>query len=450
MDFSSTIAAIATPPGVSATGMIRVSGVQALILVQKAFKGKVLSEQDSHTMHFGRITNKKGNVIDEVVIGIFKAPSSFTGENVAEISCHGSPYILQKVMERLYEVGIRQAAAGEFTKRAFLNGKMDLTKAEAVGDLIHSESQGAHLSAINQLKGGISDKVKALREELVKLTSLLELELDFGEEDVEFADRSHLTDLLGRIKAEVKTLIASFSTGKMVKNGVQVAIVGKPNAGKSTLLNAILKEEKAIVSSVAGTTRDVIEDVAEIEGILFRFFDTAGLRETTDEVEGIGIERARKKMEQAHLIIYLYDVNEMQEAELKLELEALPKDKPMVVVGNKIDLAEELLENASTQLYISSKASDNIKALEEVLLKEVGLNENLGDYSHVTTLRHAEALRRIDNAIIDIENGFEMGISSELIIMDIKLALEAMGEITGEVTNDEILGSIFSKFCIGK
>jgi tRNA modification GTPase len=450
VDFSSTIAAIATPPGVSATGMIRVSGVQALILVQKAFKGKVLSEQDSHTMHFGRITNKKGNVIDEVVIGIFKAPSSFTGENVAEISCHGSPYILQKVMERLYEVGIRQAAAGEFTKRAFLNGKMDLTKAEAVGDLIHSESQGAHLSAINQLKGGISDKVKALREELVKLTSLLELELDFGEEDVEFADRSHLTDLLGRIKAEVKTLIASFSTGKMVKNGVQVAIVGKPNAGKSTLLNAILKEEKAIVSSVAGTTRDVIEDVAEIEGILFRFFDTAGLRETTDEVEGIGIERARKKMEQAHLIIYLYDVNEMQEAELKLELEALPKDKPMVVVGNKIDLAEELLENASTQLYISSKASDNIKALEEVLLKEVGLNENLGDYSHVTTLRHAEALRRIDNAIIDIENGFEMGISSELIIMDIKLALEAMGEITGEVTNDEILGSIFSKFCIGK
>lgn len=450
MDFSSTIAAIATPPGVSATGMIRVSGAQALTLLQNAFKGKVLSEQDSHTMHFGRIIDTQGEVIDEVVIGIFKAPSSFTGENVAEISCHGSPYILQKVMERLYGVGIRQAAAGEFTKRAFLNGKMDLTKAEAVGDLIHSESQGAHLSAINQLKGGISDKVKALREELVKLTSLLELELDFSEEDVEFADRSHLTDLLGRIKAEVKTLIASFSTGKMVKHGVQVAIVGKPNAGKSTLLNAILKEEKAIVSSVAGTTRDVIEDVAEIEGILFRFFDTAGLRETTDEVEGIGIERARKKMVQAHLIIYLYDVNEMQEEELKLELVALPKDKPMVVVGNKIDLAEELLENASTQLYISSKASDNIKSLEELLLKEVGLNENLGDYSHVTTLRHVEALRRIDNAIIDIENGFEMGISSELIIMDIKLALEAMGEITGEVTNDEILGSIFSKFCIGK
>lgn len=450
MDFSSTIAAIATPPGVSATGMIRVSGAQAFTLLQNAFKGKVLSEQESHTMHFGRIIDTQGEVIDEVVIGIFKAPSSFTGENVAEISCHGSPYILQKVMERLYGVGIRQAAAGEFTKRAFLNGKMDLTKAEAVGDLIHSESQGAHLSAINQLKGGISDKVKALREELVKLTSLLELELDFSEENVEFADRSHLTDLLGRIKAEVKTLIASFSTGKMVKHGVQVAIVGKPNAGKSTLLNAILKEEKAIVSSVAGTTRDVIEDVAEIEGILFRFFDTAGLRETTDEVEGIGIERARKKMEQAHLIIYLYDVNEMQEEELKLELVALPKDKPMVVVGNKIDLAEELLENASTQLYISSKASDNIKSLEELLLKEVGLNENLGDYSHVTTLRHVEALRRIDNAIIDIENGFEMGISSELIIMDIKLALEAMGEITGEVTNDEILGSIFSKFCIGK
>ncbi|MGB0430436.1 MAG: tRNA uridine-5-carboxymethylaminomethyl(34) synthesis GTPase MnmE, partial [Bacteroidia bacterium] len=354
MDFSSTIAAIATPTGVSATGMIRVSGADTFKLVQKAFKGKKLAEQESHTMHFGRITDANAQVIDEVVIGIFKAPRSFTGENVAEISCHGSPYILQRVMERLYEVGIRQAAAGEFTKRAFLNGKMDLTKAEAVGDLIHSESQGAHLSAINQLKGGISDKVKELREELVKLTSLLELELDFGEEDVEFADRTHLTDLLGRIKAEVKTLIASFSTGKMVKNGVQVAIVGKPNAGKSTLLNVILKEEKAIVSSVAGTTRDIIEDVAEIEGILFRFFDTAGLRETTDEVEGIGIERARKKMEQAHLIIYLYDVNEMSEQELKLEIEALPKDKPMVVVGNKIDLLQELVKNVSTQLYISS------------------------------------------------------------------------------------------------
>ncbi|MFY0673963.1 MAG: tRNA uridine-5-carboxymethylaminomethyl(34) synthesis GTPase MnmE [Bacteroidia bacterium] len=450
MDFSSTIAAIATPAGVSATGMIRVSGENTLNLLQNAFRGKNLEMQESHTMHFGRITDKHGQTIDEVVVGIFKAPKSFTGENVAEISCHGSPYILQKVMERLYEVGIRQAAAGEFTKRAFLNGKMDLTKAEAVGDLIHSESQGAHLSAINQLKGGISEKIRALREELVKLTSLLELELDFGEEDVEFADRTHLTDLLGRIKSEVKTLIASFSTGKMVKNGVQVAIVGKPNAGKSTLLNAILKEEKAIVSSVAGTTRDVIEDVAEIGGILFRFFDTAGLRETTDEVEGIGIERARKKMEQAHLIIYLYDVNEMSKNELDLELNALPSSKPLVVVGNKIDLAQEVDKNDATQIYISSKALENIKALEDLLLKEVGLNENIGDYSHVTTLRHAEALRRIDNAIIDIERGFEMGISSELIIMDIKLALEAMGEITGEVTNDEILGSIFSKFCIGK
>lgn len=449
MDFSATIAAIATPAGVSATGMIRVSGDDTFTLVQQVFKGKNLAEQATHTMHFGRIKDEVGNVIDEVVVGIFKAPYSFTGENVAEISCHGSPYILQRVMECLFDKGIMQAQAGEFTKRAFLNGKMDLSMAEAVGDLIHSESKGAHLSAINQLKGGISDKVKELREELVKLTSLLELELDFGEEDVEFADRTHLQIILSKIDLEVKHLIASFSTGKMVKNGVQVAIVGKPNAGKSTLLNALLNEEKAIVSSIAGTTRDVIEDVAEINGILFRFFDTAGLRETVDEVEGIGIARARKKMEQAHIIIYLFDPNELDEKELALEVDALPKSKPIITVANKADTLANNYNKIDSALYISSKLGDNLKLLEQALLSKVGIDENT-DFSHVTTLRHAEALRRIEKALKDIKKGFDMGISSELVVQDIKLALEAMGEITGEVTNDEILGSIFSKFCIGK
>jgi len=452
LDFSSTIAAIATPPGISATGMIRVSGKDALRLVSSIFRGKNLDEQESHTMHFGKVLSKEGEVIDEVVAGIFKAPKSFTGENVVELSCHGSPYVLQKVMERLFDTGIRQAAAGEFTKRAFLNGKMDLAMAEAVGDLIHSESKGAHLSAIHQMKGGISKKVKELRDELVNLTSLLELELDFGEEDVEFADRTQLLNILEKIDAEVGILIKSFSTGKMVKNGVSVAIVGKPNAGKSTLLNALLNEEKAIVSSIAGTTRDVIEDVMELEGILFRFFDTAGLRETNDEIEDMGIKRARQKMEQAHAIIYLFDVNEMSAEELRLELEALPSEKPVLVVGNKTDLAGETVDHDAfgEAILISSKKADNLEALQNSLLEKVGLTGEGNDYSHITTLRHVEALKRINQSVADIKGALEMGISSELVIQDIKIALEAMGEITGEVTNDEILGNIFSKFCIGK
>ena len=452
MDFSSTIAAIATPPGVSATGMIRVSGKEALNKVNLIFKGKNLEQQQGHTMHFGRIVSETGEVVDEVVVGVFKAPQSFTGEDVAEISCHGSPYVLQKVMERLYDVGVRQAEAGEYTKRAFLHGKLDLAMAEAVGDLIHSESKGAHLSAIHQLKGGMSKKIGELREELVKLTSLLELELDFGEEDVEFADRTQLTNILEAIAKEVHVLIASFATGKMVKNGVSVAIVGRPNAGKSTLLNALLNEEKAIVSSIAGTTRDVIEDVVELEGVLFRFFDTAGLRDTDDEIEGQGIKRARQKMEQAHAIVYLYDVNELNAKELALELQALPEEKPVIVVGNKTDLLEDNSElNAfENSLFISSKKQENIEVLQAQLLEKVGLSSENNDFSQVTTLRHVEALKRIDRAVVDIRNGLTSGMYSELVIQDIKIALEAMGEITGEVTNDEILGNIFSKFCIGK
>ena len=432
--------------------MIRVSGKMAVGCVDRIFKGKDLSLHSSHTLHFGRIISTEGEVIDEVVVGLFLAPKSFTGENVVEINCHGSPYVLQKVMEQLYDSGVRQAAAGEFTKRAFLNGKLDLAMAEAVGDLIHSESKGAHLSAINQLKGGISKKIGELRDELIKLTSLLELELDFGEEDVEFADRTQLTNILEVIDREVQILISSFATGKMVKNGVSVAIVGKPNAGKSTLLNALLNEEKAIVSSIAGTTRDVIEDVVELGGVLFRFFDTAGLRVTSDEIEGKGIERARQKMEQAHAIIYLFDVNELDNNEVMEELKALPKNKPIILVGNKIDLVEgsRSLVSSPDCLYISSKQHKNIDRLESMLLEKVGLTGDNNDFSQVTTLRHVEALKRIDRSVADIRCALVDGLSSELVVQDIKVALEAMGEITGEVTNDEILGTIFSKFCIGK
>lgn len=452
LKFDDTIAAIATPSGVSATGMIRVSGKKSVENVSHIFKGKRLTEQASHTLHFGRILSKEGEVIDEVVVGLFLAPKSFTGENVVEINCHGSPYVLQKVMERLYDVGVRQAAAGEYTKRAFLNGKLDLAMAEAVGDLIHSESKGTHLSAIHQLKGGISKKVGELREELVRLTSLLELELDFGEEDVEFADRTQLTNILQVIKDEVGLLISSFATGKMVKNGVSVAIVGKPNAGKSTLLNALLNEEKAIVSSIAGTTRDVIEDVVELGGVLFRFFDTAGLRVTSDEIEGKGIERAHQKMEQAHAIIYLFDVGELDDSEVATELDTLPKGKPVILVGNKTDLVEGSVSLPSFPgcLFISSKELQNIDKLEAALLQEVGLSGDSNDFSQVTTLRHVEALKRIEKSVLDIHNALVSGVSSELVVQEIKIALEAMGEITGEVTNDEILGTIFSKFCIGK
>jgi len=290
VDFSSTIAAIATPPGISATGMIRVSGPDAINLVAQIFKGKALEKQATHTLNFGRIIEPNGAVIDEVVVGLYKAPNSFTGENIAEINCHGSPYVMQRVMERLFEKGIRQAEAGEFTKRAFLNGKMDLAMAEAVGDLIHSESKAAHLSALNQLKGGISHEIAELREELIKLTSLLELELDFAEEDVEFADRSQMIELIDRINTKIDQLIGSFELGNVIKNGIPVAIVGRPNAGKSTLLNVLLEDDRAIVSEIAGTTRDTVEDEVTIEGVRFRFIDTAGIRDTEDTIEKIGVE----------------------------------------------------------------------------------------------------------------------------------------------------------------
>lgn len=454
MQINDTIAAIATPQGVSATGVIRVSGNRAIELTNKIFKGKPLVDQKSHTIHFGRIIDANKQIIDEVVVALFRNPKSYTGENVCEISCHGSPFVLQKVMERLIEVGVRQAQPGEFTKRAFLNGKIDLAMAEAVGDLIASESNAAHQSAIFQLKGGISSKIKELRSELVSFASLLELELDFSEEDVEFADRTHFIQLLNKIIIEVQMLIDSFKTGKMIKNGVSVAIVGRPNAGKSTLLNLLLSEEKAIVSSIAGTTRDIIEDVAEINGVVFRFIDTAGIRETTNEIETIGIKRALDRVKKAHLVIYLFDVNEVPASEIDEDVRKLEAEVPVVVVGNKIDLWNQgelakafPIDNLH---FISSMQEQNIDELKKALVEKVGLSSAQNDYSQVTNMRHYNALIGIKNATEQILNGMENGLYSELIVQDIKIALEAMGEITGQVTNDEILGTIFSKFCIGK
>lgn len=448
-----TIAAIATPIGVSATGMIRISGKEALELTNSVFKGKNLVDQDGYTLHFGRIISSDGEVIDEIVAGVFKAPKSYTGENVVELNCHGSPYVLQRVLERLFETGIRQAGPGEFTKRAFLNGKLDLSMAEAVGDLISSESKASHHSAIYQLKGGISDKVKALREELVSFTSLLELELDFGEEDVEFANRDKFLKLIGHIQQEVSLLIESFGTGKMIKEGVSVAIVGRPNAGKSTLLNALLNEERAIVSDIEGTTRDYIEDTASIKGYLFRFIDTAGLRETGDEIETIGISRALEKAKGAHLIIYLFDAAKLSPEEVQADLTQF-SDSMVLAIGNKADLLPEIPKadtvGDTPVHYMSSKKENDIEGLKDFLLEHLGLETESKDYSHITNARHFQALQSIKASISNVLNGFELGLSSEFLVQDIKLALDAMGEITGEVTNDEILGTIFSKFCIGK
>ena len=452
MDFTSTIAAIASPPGISATGVIRVSGDRSIELVGSIFRGKPLLDQESHRLIYGKIVDGQGQIIDEVVVGMFRSPRSFTGENVVEISCHGSPFILQRVMERLIEVGVKQAEAGAFTKRAFLHGKMDLTMAEAVGDLIHSESTASHRSAINQLKGGIAEKISLLREELLRMTALLELELDFGEEDVEFADRTQLTSILNHIEAEVSHLIGSFATGRMVKTGISVAIIGKPNAGKSTLLNALLNEEKAIVSSIAGTTRDVIEDVKEIKGWTFRFYDTAGLRHTADEIESQGIHRAKKIMEKAHVLLYIFDSATSSIPEVKEEIKQLPQDKPIIILGNKSDKLDTSrhAEYTNECLLISAKNKLHLNLLEGQLCEKAGIDASIQDFSQVTNMRHFEALKGIESSIRQIHNGMKNAVSSEFIIQDIKHALEYMGSITGEVTNDEVLGAIFSKFCIGK
>lgn len=434
--------------------MIRVAGPLAWEKVDALFLNKGLTKMAPNTLHYGSLEHE-GVVLDEVVIGLFKSPRSYTGDDIVEISCHGSPFILQKVMEALYANGIRQAVPGEFTQRAFLNGKMDLSMAEAVADLIASESRSAQQAALYQLKGGFSRKIKELRDSLLNFTSLMELELDFAEEDVEFADRSQFKQLLFSILKEIDRLLESFEAGSVIRQGVSVVIAGRPNAGKSTLLNALLQEEKAIVSSIPGTTRDVIEDIIHISGVVFRFIDTAGIRQTENEIERIGIDRALDKMKQAHLIIYLFDAQELSFDEVVDDLEQLPTDKPRLVVanksdeyGSKVDLSP--YEPHSNFLAISSKEEQGLSKLKDKLLERSGLLESLQDHSHITNQRHFESLKETAAAIRDVLNGMDSSVPTDLIALDVRRALHAMGEITGEITNDEILGNIFSKFCIGK
>jgi tRNA modification GTPase len=445
-----TIAAIATPPGIGAIGVLRLSGNEAYNIVQKLFAAKDLKAQPASTLHVGYL--KEGEtVLDEVVISLFKKPASYTGEDVIEISCHGSPYVQQQVLDALIRNGARLAKPGEFTQRAFLNKKLDLTRAEAVGDLIASNTKASHNAALKNMRGGFSKVLMDLREELIKFSALIELELDFSEEDVEFADRHKFSLLIKNIDETVTALLDSFKLGNVIKNGVSVAIVGKPNAGKSTLLNTLLNENRAIVSEIAGTTRDTIEETININGILFRLIDTAGIREhSQDIIENMGVVKSKEKIRQADIVLYLFDINEMLPAELLQTVKEIKEQNSNVIVcGNKTDAQNSDVDSPGT-IFISAKEANGIEILKEALFNNAagkGINtENV----IVTNARHYAALSEVLKSIKVIEEGLANHISGDLLAPDIHRCLHYLGEITGEVTNEDRLDYIFSKFCIGK
>jgi len=464
-----TIVALATPSGAGAIAIIRVSGKDALTIATSVFEsvsGKELLKQKTHTIHLGHIVDD-AKVYDQVLLSIFKGPNSYTGENVVEISCHGSTYIQQQIIQLLLRKGCKMAEPGEFTLRAFINGKLDLSQAEAVADLIASENEASHQIAMQQMRGGFSNEIAKLREELLNFASLIELELDFAEEDVEFADRTQFYDLLERIEFVLKRLIDSFAVGNVIKNGIPVAIVGEPNVGKSTLLNALLNEERAIVSEIAGTTRDTIEDELVINGISFRFIDTAGIRETKDVVESIGIKKTFEKIEQAQVVVYLLDSSGILDLgfeisdklqNVKVEVEKIRNQfplKPLVIIGNKADtLTESQIQNLKSEipeiLLISAKENTNIEALKEQLLSFVNTGALRNNETIVTNTRHYDSLLKALEEIQKVKFGLQSNISSDLMAIDIRQALYYFGEITGQVTNDELLGNIFANFCIGK
>jgi tRNA modification GTPase len=451
-----TIVALATPPGVGAIGIIRLSGKKSFDIINALFPSKDLKLQPSHTLHVGYLVYDD-KMLDEVVVCLFKGPRSYSGEDVVEISCHGSPYIHQQVLNACIETGARLAKPGEFTQRAFLNGKLDLSQAEAVADLIASNTSASHKTALNNIRGKFSEALKDLREQLIKFSALIELELDFSQEDVEFADRSQLKNLIADAAHHTKSLVQSFRLGNVIKNGVTAAIIGKPNAGKSTLLNALLNEDRAIVSDIPGTTRDTIEEVINIDGILFRLVDTAGIRNhSQDIIESFGIEKSLQKMKQADIVMYLFDVNEMSPEELK-EVARDMKEQNIncLLVGNKIDKKTETeLRKKFSQvngiIFISAKNNFHLEVLKErmmdLILKDTVTTENV----IVTNARHYHTLMQVNEALNDIMQGLENKIPGDLLALDIRRSLQYLGEITGEITNEDQLDYIFSKFCIGK
>ncbi|WP_020599712.1 tRNA uridine-5-carboxymethylaminomethyl(34) synthesis GTPase MnmE [Spirosoma panaciterrae] len=452
------IAALATAPGIGAIAVIRVSGEGAIVITNRIFRGKDLTQQDSHTAHFGTLRNPDGSIIDEVLVTVFRAPKSFTKEDVVEISCHGSEFIIQQILRRLTQEGARLARPGEFTQRAFLNGQFDLVQAEAVADLIASDSDASHRAALTQLRGGFSKQLKELRQQLIDFVALVELELDFGEEDVEFAHRDRLRQLMLDIRRVLHPLIDSFSTGNAIKNGVPTVIVGKPNAGKSTLLNALLNEEKAIVSDIPGTTRDVIEDELFINGIRFRLIDTAGLRQATDQIEAIGIERTQQKMRDAALVLYLFDGTNTTVDELTHTLAELQAaEKPYLLVGNKADLMtdtqrDHINHNLADESIVWISAKDQrIDELKASLSSRARTDTAMQTGSAVVTnARHYEHLTATDNALARAIIGLDNQVTPDWLAMDLRVALQHLGQLTGEITTDDLLDSIFSKFCIGK
>lgn len=449
-EINETIAAIATPPGEGAIGIIRLSGSSAIEIADKIFFGKLLVKQHSHTIHFGKI--KDGDeVVDEVVASLYKGPTSYTGEDVIEISCHGSQYVLERVLNLCLKNGAILAKAGEFTQRAYLNGKMDLTQAEAVADLIASQSGAAHKAAIHNLRGGFSSELVQLREQLIQFSALLELELDFSEEDVAFADRGQFYDLISLITATTERLASSFSLGNVIKKGVSIAIIGKPNAGKSTLLNALLNEERAIVSDIAGTTRDSIEEVLNINGILFRLIDTAGIRtHTTDAIEEMGMQRSKDIMQRADIVVYLFDVNSEENDALEQQKNTMADAGiKYLLVGNKTDIAQQLNEQDYI-LYLSAKNKENIQTLRQALYDRVVDGKISTEGTIVTNARHHAALKEVLTSLADIKAGLDNNISGDLIALDVRRCLHYLGEITGQVTTEDKLDYIFSKFCIGK
>ncbi len=450
-----TICAISTAAGVGGIAVVRISGGRAIEITDKIFKplksGISIAEMDRNTVQFGRIINSKNEIIDEVLISLFRSPHSFTGEDVVEIGCHGSLFIQQEILKLLIENGCSMAKAGEFTQRAFLNGKMDLSQAEAVADLIASNSKAAHRIALNQMRGGFSDELAQLRIKLLDFTSLVELELDFADhEELEFADRTELQKLANEIEQKISRLTNSFSVGNAIKNGIPVAIVGETNAGKSTLLNRLVGEEKAIVSDIHGTTRDVIEDTVSLNGILFRFIDTAGIRETTDTIENLGIERTYQTIEKAQIILWIIDASTTKS--FNPTTLSIPKDKKLIIVFNKTDKTDiSHLSTTFTHCFISAKNNIGIDTLQRLLIEASNINEKALEDVTISNARHYESLLHALDAIRRVQDGLRVGLSGELMSMDLRECINHLGAITGgALATDEVLGNIFSKFCIGK
>ena len=465
-ELGSTIVALATAQGSAALGIIRVSGSDAITIVDKFFQGKNLSKVEGHTVHYGKIVREDGYIIDECMASVFRAPRSFTKENAIEISCHGSPYILNEVIQLFLRNGARMAKPGEFTLRAFLNGQFDLSQAEAIADLIASSNQSDHELAMKQMRGGFSDQIKSLRQELIDFAALIELELDFSEEDVEFADRKKLENLVHRISSLITNLLDSFALGNVLKHGVSTVIAGRPNAGKSTLLNALLNEDRALVSEIEGTTRDTVEESINIEGIQFRLIDTAGIRDTSDMVEKMGVDKTLEKIASSTVVIYMFDVVQTSPEQLWEDVQKfldnntlLENQAAKIFVANKMDLNpytkpeayhKEGLISAENLLSLSAKNKMNIEALKELLYNTVINNPEMLDNTIVSNNRHYEALLKSRESLARVVEGLQSGLTGDFIAMDIRQALYHLGEITGEIHTDDLLDSIFSRFCIGK